>query len=205
MVLAMPVAFSFDFEKALGAIVYLASRPAEVPELDKYKLAKLLFLAEKYHLVRYGRPIFGAFYKALDYGPVPQQVLDLLHELIRARDREPRGSYAQRLAEALSVDRRFEHARFSSRMEFDPDALSQSEVDALERVIRLHGQKTFSELMALTHSMVAYRRVWESRRAQQKAVLMRYEDFFDEDADAVAGAREAMLENYELRKRLSAR
>jgi hypothetical protein len=72
----MTVTFQFDFEKALTALVYLASNPETVPAFDKYKAGKLLFLADKYHLVRYGRPILGDFYKAQGSGVWPDSAAD---------------------------------------------------------------------------------------------------------------------------------
>ena len=54
------VRFEFDFEKALAALVYLAKR--RKGGLDIYSVCKLLFLADKYHLVKYSRPITGNHY-----------------------------------------------------------------------------------------------------------------------------------------------
>ena len=59
----MAVQFKLDWEKSLAALVYLASK--ELPEFDKYKACKLIFLADKYHLVQYARPITGDFYFAV--------------------------------------------------------------------------------------------------------------------------------------------
>ena len=41
----MAVAFQFDFSSTLAAITYLTSK--SLPELTKYKICKLLFLADK--------------------------------------------------------------------------------------------------------------------------------------------------------------
>lgn len=193
----MTVTFTYDFEKALAALVYLASNPETVPALDKYKVGKLLFLADKYHLVRYGRPILGDYYKALDYGPIPQRTMDILHVLIgdqRAWGTEE-AKAAERLGEVLGADHRFQHPRLSAKRMPNLEALSVSERAALEHVVSEHGKRTFDELKVLTHEMPAYRKVWKG-----VAVEMYYEDFFDEDPDAITGAREEMLENDALRK-----
>jgi uncharacterized phage-associated protein len=201
----VPVAFDFDFNKALAAILYLAS-DTQVTALDKYKAAKLLFLADKYHLVRFGHPILGDFYKAFDNGPAPQTSIDLLQGVIDAakEQRPARGSHVARLAEALRVDTEWENARFSAAEKPNMRALSRSEVEALNRVIREHGRKTFKELYDLTHGMAAYFKPW-NRRGRRKSMLMRYEDFFEGDSDVSAGAFEEMLENSEIRKAVAAR
>ncbi len=198
----MAVTFNFDFDRGVTAILYLASRPAEVvTALDKYKVCKLLFLADKYHLVQYGRPILGDFYKALPWGPVPQITLNGIQVVL---DEKPKGSFAQQLAERLKgqlvIDRAFANPRFGAE-EPDLSYLSRSDLEALDHVIAEHGRKSFEELMALTHRMAPYRKAWESRR-RKKAVIMRYEDFFEEDANAVPGAKELMVDNFTTRKGL---
>lgn len=190
------VTFPYEFDKAVTALVYLASNPEAVPMLDKYKAGKLLFLADKYHLVRYGRPILGDFYRALDYGPIPQRTMDALHALVDERRR--RTEEAERLAASLTVDHRFRYPRFSATIAPNLEALSVSELRALEHVIAEHGKKTFDELKALTHEMPAYKNA-RARGHGVPAVDMRYEDFFDEDPDAIAGALEEMIETHRLR------
>jgi uncharacterized phage-associated protein len=192
----MTVSFVYDFEKALAALVYLASDAEAVPALDKYKAGKLLFLADKYHLVRYGRPILGDFYRALDYGPIPQQTMDALHALVD--DRRRRTPEADRLAQALTVDLRFQYPRFAATGAPTLEALSVSEVRALEHVVAEYGKRTFDELKALTHEMPAYKKA-RARVKGVHVVNMRYEDFFEEDPDAIAGALDEMLETHRLR------
>src|SRR5437762_2187452 len=112
----LPVRFEFSVRKALAGLLYFASESQGVTALDKYKLAKLVFLADKYHLVRYGRPIFGDFYRALEWGPVPRQILNALDKVIKAVDRPPSGELERLLASHVDIDRTFEHPRFRSRV-----------------------------------------------------------------------------------------
>ena len=55
------------------------------------------------------------------------------------------------------------------------------------------------------HHVAPYRNAWESREDGQQAAIMKYEDFFVEDANAVSGAKELMLENFALRKAFPAK
>jgi uncharacterized phage-associated protein len=197
---AMAVAFTFDFGKAGAALVYLASK--ELPAFDKGKACKLLFLADKFHLVRYGRPITGDHYWALEHGPVPSALLNLINN-VEKNDLSDRN--ARELSESLELDRSFENPRFRARQGADLDLLSTSDIEALDRVAEAHGRKSFAELRALTHETVAYQRAWARRPAKKGSVPMNFEDFFDEDADAIVGAREEMLENDGLRKSFPAR
>lgn len=190
----MAVQFEFDFDKALAALAYLASR--DVPALDVYKLHKLLFLADKYHLVRYGRPITGDQYVAMEYGPVPSRTYDLLKAYVEG----DRDEAVTRLAGFLELEQQYKYPRFKAKAAYDAALFSQSDVSALERTVELFGDKTFEELKAITHEMPAFRRAWEARPADKKSVPMEFEAFFEEDSEAIGGAFEEMLENDSLRK-----
>ncbi len=182
------VRFDFDFEKFLAAVHYLAM--CRVPELDKYKVCKLLFLADKYHVVRYGRPIIGDRYCPLPHGPVPSRSLDLLNEFIRSE--ESKREEMTQMGDVLELDKKFQNPRFVAKKKMEADemeALSKSDIEALDHVIKIFGARGFDELKSLTHAVYAY------RRAVEELADMRYEDFFEEDADAIEGALEKMLED----------
>lgn len=184
-----PIRFRFDEDRAVAAVLYLAGK--QIDALDKYKLAKLLFLADKLHLVRYGRPITGDEYYALPYGPIPSATLDFLN-------REEKGIIATPLSGILELDRRFAHPRFSLRSETSksPNALSKSDLKALDLIVERYGSKTFDELKAMTHEMPAYAKAWE-RRDQEKRARMKFEEFFEEDSDAIEGMLDLMIEDAE--------
>jgi len=62
------LSFEFKPSKFGSAVAYLAERK---PGVTKKELCKLLFFADKLHLLRYGRPITGDRYFALEQGPSP--------------------------------------------------------------------------------------------------------------------------------------
>jgi len=194
----MDVRFQFDFERALAAMVYIASK--QVSGLDMYKLCKLIFLGDKLHMVRFGRPITGDAIRAMDYGPVPSEVYDALKGLTASAE----NARVLALSEHLTVDRHYEHPRFALKHPVDFGYfLSASEMNALDEVIAAHGAKGFEELYALTHEMAAYKQAWEQRGSSRNP-LMSFEDLFTNDSDAIAGAKEEMLEDYEMRQALHA-
>jgi uncharacterized phage-associated protein len=193
------VDFPFDVNRGLEAVVYLASR--DIPALDKYKLAKLLFLADKYHLVKYGRPITGDQYFAMPHGPVPTTILNLLSGVVEKKNSDKR---VATLLAALEVDRSYQYPRFKAKQPPEQRFLSTSDLRALDEIVERFGNMTFAALKAVTHEMVAYQKAWE-RRKKASSVPMAFEDFFEEDSDAVSGAREEMIENYKLRKAITGR
>ena len=60
----------FQPEKIRQAIAYIASKLPE--QRNMYKVLKVMYFADKEHLRRYGRLIFGDSYLALQHGPVPR-------------------------------------------------------------------------------------------------------------------------------------
>ena len=194
----MAVAFQYDFENAKAAMVYIASK--EPRSLDVYKLCKLVFLADKLHLVRHGRPITGDNFCAMEYGPVPSNTYRVLDRMVSENFTDER---VVDLSSHLAIDRSFAYPRFSVKQEAPIDFgefLSRSDMKALDEVIELHGNKSFDELKALTHEMPSYKRAWHDPERQANNPGMPYEDLFEEDSDAMRGASEEMIENDRLRK-----
>lgn len=185
----MPLDFKLDSDKTREALAYLASSSPD--GRTKYILGKLLFLADKYHLVRYGRTITGDRYIAMEDGPAPNRILDQLNLLIEEPENVPS------LSSILRVDHSFRQPRISLAGHTDFENLSQSDMEALDIILKRHGSKDFAELRALTHEMVAYLRAWDRRTG--KAAPMAFEDFFEEDADAINGALEEAIEDSNLR------
>ncbi|MGD0679946.1 MAG: Panacea domain-containing protein, partial [Polyangiaceae bacterium] len=69
------IEFEYDEERARHATLWLLQ---EHGTLDHIKLLKLVVLADVEHLKRYGRPIVGGEYFAMEHGPVASQLYDEL-------------------------------------------------------------------------------------------------------------------------------
>ncbi len=167
--------------------------------LDQYKACKLLFLADKRHLVRYGRPITGDKYFAVKFGPIPSETRDLIKALVEEKKEAPNFAIFE---EAFELDRDFSYPRLIARQEFDADLFSKSDIEVLDEIILEYGSKSFDELKAITHGTVAFCKAWKED-GSKKSFLMAFEDFFEEDENAIKGAFEEMKENFALRKYLA--
>jgi uncharacterized phage-associated protein len=192
----MPVRFKLDVDKTVAAIVFLAASGTR--DLTKYKIVKLLFLADKYHLVRYGRTITGDRICAMDHGPVPSVALDALNAFLGTDKANPQArEIAKELSQYITVDDKYRNKHFNAWRTCDYQrSLSPSDLGALDAVVKEHGAKSFDELKAMTHEMFAYRKAWGERACDNP--VMNFEDLFVEDPDAIEGAYEEMIENYEL-------
>ena len=66
------ISYQFDKDKAIAALLYIAKEIADVQGMsDKYAALKILYFAEKKHLVEFGRLITNDRFAALKFGPVP--------------------------------------------------------------------------------------------------------------------------------------
>jgi hypothetical protein len=130
---------------------------------------------------------------ALKDGPVPSSILNMLNGLID----NPTGTLHPLLAESVSVNRTFTNPHFEATAFSLEEYLSTSDFEALNSVVEAHGRLTFSQLRALPHDMPAYNKAWNDR--SNDAPKMAFEDFFEEDDEAIDGAFEEMIENAALK------
>ena len=69
------IRFHTKEKKGLEVLLYVLG---ELPEAKFNLLGKILYVAEKEHLLNYGRPIYGDSYIAGSDGPVPLFIKDVI-------------------------------------------------------------------------------------------------------------------------------
>ena len=72
--MAKTIRFKFAPKKAYAAILWMISQR---PNIDLHTMLKACYFADKKHLNEYGRPVFGATYKAMKFGPVPLEIYEM--------------------------------------------------------------------------------------------------------------------------------
>ena len=129
--------------KIIQAVCYILGR---IGKANKLKLVKLLYLADKCHLVRYGRTITGDDYWAMDYGPVGSTAKDILgfDEAFLSREFE----YASRMLRKVN---QHEFEALATCDEGALDALSETDIEALQMILKNFGRMTSNELISYTH------------------------------------------------------
>lgn len=137
---------SVDPDLAVAALTYIAERQAR-PTL--HSVFKVLYDAEKRHLAEYLQPIVGDRYVAMDFGPVPSHLYDLLKHL---RDPSSVLGVDPDLAE---VGRRHLAVKDRRQIEVlalcDLDALSRSAIECLDAALEQERGMTFGERTAWSH------------------------------------------------------
>lgn len=120
------LSFAFESEKFASAVAFLVERR---PGLTKKQICKLMYFADKEHLLRYGRTITGDTYYALEQGPVPSRGLNA----INSRGFVPSDDDAVRAYGAL------DGWTFKIHRPADLKALSRSDIAVLSDVERTLG------------------------------------------------------------------
>lgn len=115
------ISFQFDRKKAIETIIYLANR---VSDSDIYGICKLLYLADKTSLEKYGRFVFGETYCAMKAGATPSKAYDLLKEATKTN------------VDGLTRDGDHVIATRDSNLDY----FSESDIECLNQIIFLWGK-----------------------------------------------------------------
>jgi len=136
------LSFEFDVEKFVNASAYLLER---CPGVTKMKLAKLLYFADKEHLLNYGRPILGDRYIKMEFGPVPSRGYNLMKGESTAEDQELFDRHISVTGNDISL-----------RASADKRHLSETDIEALDEACKRYGQLTAAQLSHFSHREPAW-------------------------------------------------
>lgn len=138
------VRFELNERKAVEALVWLANAQ---PGITFYYVVKVLFFADKIHLNKYGRPILGDQYVAMEHGPVPSTVYNMLkHDPFLGPD------LRKAVKEALSID----DTRVKAIRKPDMEVFSKSDIECLKESLSIFGHMSFGTLKRVSHDEKAY-------------------------------------------------
>ena len=168
------IRFKFAPKKALAAVHRMVGRS---PGVDLHTMLKACYFADKAHLNAFDRPVFGATYRAMKFGPVPLEI----YEMAKGE--------AYWLAEIGAEQYPWALRGFKLRLEGneapDTSVLSESDITALDEAFRQSSSMTFDERTEATHGPD-----WQAARLG----VMAYEDMIVDSpskAERVAYLREA--------------
>lgn len=159
------IKFQVNIKKALEAILYIAS---VCPDVGFHTICKIFFYADIYHINKYGRPVFGDEYRALQYGPVPQTTYDILKEdplLMEALDEE----------HPFVVIKKGSKPTVKPRRKAQLEYFSKSDIEALDYAIENFSSLSFRELTDVSHEHPAW------KNANFNGAVMKYEDFISDE------------------------
>ena len=128
--------------------------------LTQYSIVKTLFLADRQHLNKYGRPITFDNYVAMQHGPVPNKAYNILKENGRVmKELGQRQLPWTRVAAPDISEKCYEyHQPVRAASE---DILSESDLEELSVALTVVNALGFQQIRKLTHEDPAYIDAWE--------------------------------------------
>ena len=164
----------FELEKAVQALNYII-RHLGLIHMNKLDVLKLIFLADRYHLRKYGRMITNDEYWAMTYGPVASSVKDVveLGDFLSPQEKKYAGRY---------LDKYNKH-QLKSISDVDYNVLSESDIEALDAAIEQN--RTHRDLVRFTHAFPEWKKHSSSINALNSRVKMDVLDFFSQTDDEI--------------------
>lgn len=160
----------FNHKKVTQCLNFFASR--EGGPIVNMKALKLLWLADRLHLRRYGRTISDDTYYALRRGPVATHAANIAAHEIPYLSPEVT-EYSERFVAKKSK------RSFESVAPVDEKVFSQTDRDALRDVYSEFGSMNEEELSELSHHYPEWQAFEQQlAKAPQTRYKMSYEDFF---------------------------
>lgn len=193
----------FDYKKATQAINFFTRK--EGLKIDKLKLIKLVYLADRFHLRRYGRPITNDTYLAMRLGPVGSSVKDIA-DFSGYLDETER-KYASNFLGQGGIEN-----TIVSLADVDNDVFSKSELESLNFVYEKFGNQSESSLVDVVHKYPEWEKFRKTLEAKETTrEQMSYLDFFKNPTsnksdklslppDVLEASRELFEENCEIAK-----
>lgn len=124
-------------------------------KIDYYTLFKILFFAEKKHLMRYGDNFFNDTFHALPYGPAPTRFYDEIKVVKTLKNISKK---------YLSDDIKVEGNQLEliDKESINEDYISESEVECIIEAIEENKNLVFNDLKRKSHGLA-----WEKRKGNK--------------------------------------
>lgn len=135
------IRFRFEPQVAVEAVLYIAHRSQDP---TSHHISKILYFADRLHLSRFGRFICGDTYIAMQNGPVPSGIYDML--------KDARGdTSAYRYIESIGAFDVVNGYRIVPRRAPNRNWLSDSSIACIDEALEHYDDKSFGELTRLSH------------------------------------------------------
>lgn len=165
----MTTTLETSYKKATQALNFLAQK--KDGKINKMKAIKLIFLADRLHLRKYGRPIIGDTYWAIKMGPVGSRVKRVAELATMPEDAF---SYAKKYIQPTDEKKHY----VASIRAADIDVFSKTDLECLEAVYEQFGDKDQFELKDITHQYPEWIKHEKNLASGKKRAAMNYDDFF---------------------------
>lgn len=158
----------FKYKKSIQLLNFFAIKEGGL--INRMKALKLIFLSDRLHLRKYGRPILNDSYYAMKLGPVASKTYNLA---VNTNLSEEEKQYRQ---EYIKTESDF---TYSSINPVNNKVFSQSDRSTIESIYSTFGHLGEYELSDETHEYPEWKQFKEKLDlGKTKRFKMNYEDFF---------------------------
>ena len=165
----------YEQQKIVEVVLYILNKTEGI---DYYHLLKVLYFAEREHLVKWGDKITADDFFALQYGPVPTRLYNAIK-----KQNTPDANLADLLWEVIEFAGDDAPNVLLPKRNTNEDYLSESEKIVLGNSITENAKKLFQELKDKSHD-AAWRKAFNSSSKRISPIDMAKEE----------GATDAMIE-----------
>lgn len=159
-----------DILKIKATLLYIAGKYEN--GVDYIKLFKLLYLAQKAHLSKYGRPIVNDDFYAMKAGPAPS----IMYNICKVADGERSEECLENAARSIAVETKkmsrgndVKHVKVCEVP--DMDELSTSDIECIDEVYTKYGKLSSSKLSTITHDS-AWKKNWDEAKAEGQRISL---------------------------------
>lgn len=160
--------------QAIGHVVSEAQK--KNVRATQYIIVKSLFIADRMHLNRFGRPITFDNYVAMDHGPVPSFSYSILKGEGKVGGIDTKNLPWRKKA-APDISKNAYVYLIPDNSDLELDELSSSDLEALTEALIIVSSLSFLQLKKLTHEDPAYEAAWEG--GDRRSYPMSYGLLFD--------------------------
>ena len=165
-----------NLPKIIFSIAYIIHYAAKArgKKPSQYDIVKSLFLADRQHMNRFGRPITFDNYVALKHGPVPS----LSYDILKGSQRAIKRMKGRKMPWKVTKTSKYNEYHDSQINDFGIH-LSDSDIEALEGAYETVFTLGFHLIRKITHEDRSYVEAWKDHPTK-KQFKMRLDLLFDE-------------------------
>lgn len=161
-----------DHNKIVELMLLIANKNKN--EVDFMKLLKLIYLSDRLHLRRYGRTISTDVYYAMPKGPVASNVYDKCKQITGSQISLDENKAVMSAFEVGSKDK-----TIKAKKEAELKIFSKSEVDAIDEVFAIYGDKDGGQLSEISHDFYEWKKFKEALANNYTSFTIKFNDFFE--------------------------
>jgi len=143
----------FEQKKLIEVVLYILNKTNGI---DYYRLFKILYLSERNHLANWGSKIIMDNFVAMDKGPVPTE----LYDLVKGNNVEGE-DFLKMFNNAVSYPSTIKYGLKANR-KADEDYLSESEKEEIDKAIPIIQNESFGKIKEEAHDKAWFNAFYKS-------------------------------------------